>query len=112
VTIWLDNHLSPALARWIAQEFNEPCVQIRDVGLGRATDNEVFAAAKLSARAFLTKDRDFVDLAVRVGPPPGVVLLAIGNTSTSHIKTLRDQLSEALKLIAAGERLVEISGGS
>ena len=34
--IWLDNHLSPALARWIAAEFGEPCVQIRDLDLARA----------------------------------------------------------------------------
>jgi len=26
VTIWLDNHLAPALARWIADEFGEPCI--------------------------------------------------------------------------------------
>jgi predicted nuclease of predicted toxin-antitoxin system len=51
VTVWLDNHLSPALARWIATEFGEPCVQVRDLGLERADDREIFAAAKASAAA-------------------------------------------------------------
>jgi predicted nuclease of predicted toxin-antitoxin system len=109
VTIWLDNHLSSALARWIGEEFGEPCLQVRDLGLERASDAQIFAAAKSAARAFVTKDRDFVELVVRLGPPPGIIILSIGNTSTAHIRaTLRGQLAEALRLIESGERLVEI----
>lgn len=60
MTIWLDNHLSPALARWTAVEFGEPCVQVRDLGVARAPDSAIFAAARrLGATAFVTKDRDF-----------------------------------------------------
>jgi predicted nuclease of predicted toxin-antitoxin system len=106
----LDNHLSPALARWIGEEFGEPCIQVRDLGLARASDAEIFAA-KSAARAFVTKDRDFVELVVRLGPPPGIILLSLGNTSTAHVRaTLREQLAEALRLVESGERLVEIGG--
>jgi predicted nuclease of predicted toxin-antitoxin system len=109
VTIWLDNHLSPALARWIASEFGEPCIQVRDLGLARALDREIFSAARSAARAFVTKDRDFAELVARLGPPPGIILLSCGNTSTAYIRsTLRDQLAEALSLTAASEPLVEI----
>ena len=111
MTIWLDNHLSPALARWIAAEFGEPCIQVRDVGLARALDREIFASARNAARALVTKDRDFAELVVRLGPPPGIILLSCGNTSTAHIRNvLRDQLAEALRLVGAGEPLVEIGG--
>jgi predicted nuclease of predicted toxin-antitoxin system len=51
VTIWLDNHLSPALAAWIASEFGEPCVQGPGRGLARAADKDVFAAARALTRA-------------------------------------------------------------
>jgi predicted nuclease of predicted toxin-antitoxin system len=109
VTIWLDNHLSPALARWIASEFGEPCIQVRDIGLAHALDREIFTAARSAARALVTKDRDSAELVVRLGPPPGIILLSCGNTSTAHIRnTLRDQLAEALRLVGAGEPLVEI----
>jgi predicted nuclease of predicted toxin-antitoxin system len=113
VTVWLDNHLSPALARWIAAEFGEACVQVRDLGLARASDREMFSAAKAAARALVSKDRDFAELVTRLGPPPGIVLLACGNTSTAFIRgKLRDQLAEALRLVGAGEPLVEIGVAS
>jgi predicted nuclease of predicted toxin-antitoxin system len=40
--IWLDNHLSPQLATWIAGEFGEPSIQIRDAGLAQAEDKNIF----------------------------------------------------------------------
>jgi predicted nuclease of predicted toxin-antitoxin system len=111
VTVWLDNHLSPALARWIAEEFGEPCLQVRDLGLARAADNAIFMAARLAATVFVTKDRDFAELVERLGTPPGVVLLSCGNTSTAYLRdVLGARLGEALTLIRAGEPLVEIGG--
>lgn len=62
MTIWLDNHLSPALATWIASEFGQPCVQVRDLGLARTADKVIFDAARAAASVFITKDRDFVEL--------------------------------------------------
>lgn len=109
MTIWLDNHLSPALAKWIAAEFGEPCVQVRDLGMARASDRDIFSAAKAATSVLVTKDRDFAELVSRLGPPPAIILLSCGNTSTTYLRTiLRDQLAQALALIRAGERLVEI----
>ena len=46
-----------------------------------------------------------------MGPPPGIILLTCGNTSTAYLRdTLRDQLAQALALIRASEPLVEIGG--
>lgn len=109
MTIWLDNHLSPALATWIAAEFGETCVQVRDVGLARASDKAIFDAARAAASVFITKDRDFAELVTRLGPPPSIVLLSCGNTSNAYLRTmLRDQLVAALALARGGEPLVEI----
>ena len=109
MTIWLDNHLSPALARWIADEFAEPCVQVRDLGLSRAADMTIFSAARQSANTLITKDRDFAELVARLGPPPGIILLSCGNTSTAYLKDMmRDQLAQALSLVRSGEAIVEI----
>ena len=109
MTIWLDNHLSPALARWIEVSCGVPCRQVRDLGLARATDREIFDAARGVARVVMTKDRDFAELVARLGPPPGIILLAMGNTSTTRAAgVLATALPEALKLIEKGEPLVEI----
>jgi predicted nuclease of predicted toxin-antitoxin system len=103
--------LSPALAAWIASEFGEPCVQVRDLGMARAADKDIFDAARVAASVFITKDRDFAELVTRLGPPPSVVLLSCGNTSNVYLRTmLRDQLAAALALARGGEPLVEIGG--
>ncbi len=111
--IWLDNHLSPALAVWIDAEFKKPCAHIRDLGLARAADTQIFQQAKTEATTLITKDRDFADLVNRLGPPPAIILLTMGNTSTAALRvTLQDKLRIAFDLITAGEPLVEIGGAS
>jgi len=111
VTIWLDNHLSPALAGWIETEFGEPAVQIRDLGLARADDADIFRQARTAARILITKDRDFAELVLRLGAPPAIILLALGNTSTAHLRSvLQTRLPMALELATRGEPLIEIAG--
>ncbi len=61
--IWVDAHLSPAIATWITTNFNITAQALRDVGLRDAEDPEIFAAAKTAEVTVLTKDSDFVDLA-------------------------------------------------
>jgi predicted nuclease of predicted toxin-antitoxin system len=109
VAIWLDNHLSPKLARWIANTFGEPCVQVRDLGLQRASDRVLFEAAREEKAVLITKDRDFVDLVTRLGPPPAILLLSFDNTSTAHVRAMMEShLAQALLLVRSGEALVEI----
>lgn len=111
--IWLDNHLSPALARWISTEFKHECVVVRDLGLSRASDLAIFKGARDVASVFVTKDRDFAELVDRLGPPPAILLLTCGNTSTANLKVLlQDRLPAALAMIGGGEPLVEIGGDS
>jgi len=38
VIIWLDAHISPSIARWIAETFAVECVSARDLGLRDALD--------------------------------------------------------------------------
>lgn len=109
--IWIDAHLSPAIATWITATFQIPAQALRDVGLRDAEDAEIFEAAKSQNIIFITKDSDFVDLINRFGQPPQIILLTCGNTSNARLKEiLSSKLSEALALLNSGEPLVEISG--
>ena len=111
MNIWLDNHLSPALAAWITDEFNHPTLVVRDVGLARAADIDIFQRAREIGAALMTKDRDFAELVDRLGAPPAIILLTCGNTSTAHLRVLlRERLPAAIALVEAGEALVEIGG--
>jgi predicted nuclease of predicted toxin-antitoxin system len=108
--IWLDAQLSPAIAAWISMQYAVPAVTLRDLGLRDATDREIFFAARASDAIVMSKDSDFVRLLEEYGPPPKVIWLTCGNTSNARLKEiLTETLEKALKLLQAGERLVEIN---
>lgn len=110
-TIWIDAHLSPMIAIWIADTFGVTAVALRDIGLRDAEDPEIFEVAKAQGAIFMTKDRDFVDLVDRLGAPPQIIWLTCGNTSNARLREmLSATLLEALELLQSGEKLVEISG--
>ncbi|KKJ00674.1 DUF5615 family PIN-like protein [Prochlorothrix hollandica] len=110
-TIWIDAHLSPAIAIWITNTFGITALALRDLGLRDAEDPEIFEAAKAQGVIFMTKDSDFVDLVERMGSPPQIIWLTCGNTSNGRLmEILSSVLPETLKLLSSGEKLVEISG--
>jgi predicted nuclease of predicted toxin-antitoxin system len=111
MTIWVDAHLSPAIAIWITTTFGITALALRDVGLRDAEDPEIFEVAKATGVIFITKDSDFADLVDRLGTPPQVIWLICGNTSNARLKEiLNSTLPEALELLRSGEALVEIRG--
>jgi predicted nuclease of predicted toxin-antitoxin system len=111
MTIWIDAHLSPAIAPWISKTFNINAFALRDLGLRDAEDPEIFEAGKAQQIIFMTKDSDFVDLVERLGSPPQIIWLTFGNTSNVQLREiLTATLPRALEILATGESLVEISG--
>lgn len=107
--IWLDAQLSPRLALWITQNLGVETWGVRDRNLRDATDEEIFAAAREADVIFVTKDKDFAEMLLRLGPPPKVIWLRCGNTSESRLKELFSKhLADALGLFESGESLVEI----
>ena len=110
--IWLDAQLSPSVAAWleesegVAEAF---AIQL-DPTLRSARDAEVFSKAGEAGAVVMTKDRDFVDLLGRLGPPPQVIWVTCGNTSNRTMRRiLSSALPDAIALLRKGEPLVEIS---
>ena len=111
MTVWLDAHLSPRLARWMGERFGVNVFPLRDLGLRDASDEKIYLAARSSGAVVLTKDADFLKLLDRFGSPPQVIWLTCGNTSEDSLKELLSQhLDQALQLLRSGERMVEIGG--
>lgn len=107
--IWLDAQLSPALAPWIQEQFGISCFAVRDLGLRDAEDPVIFHQAKEADAIVMTKDRDFVELLLRFGPPPRILWLTCGNTSNQNIKAiLNSVLRDALPLLSNETPMVEI----
>jgi predicted nuclease of predicted toxin-antitoxin system len=108
--IWVDAQLSPALAPWLTETFGLEAYSARFLGLQATKDQEIFSAARSTRTVVLTKDRDFVLLVERFGPPPQVVWVTCGNTSNERLrKVLATSFPQALELLKGGEPVVEIS---
>jgi len=109
MTIWVDAHLSPRIARWISANFPVTTHPLREIGLRDAEDDDIFAAARAAGVTVLTKDSDFVRLLEQHGSPPKILWLTCGNTSDPSLQQILGRhLSTALSLIDGGEDLVEI----
>lgn len=108
--IWIDAQLSPQIALWISDNFEFEAIAVCELGLRDAEDIEIFNSARDENAIVLTKDRDFLDLLGRFGPPPKVIWLTCGNTSNEVLEhILRKTLSDAVELLTRGEAIVEIS---
>ena len=106
--IWIDAQLSPVISFWINSAFEIEAYAVNTLGLRDAEDQHIFREARLANAVVLTKDRDFVDLLDRFGPPPKVIWLTCGNTSNTRLKEILSiHLREALELLKH-EDLVEI----
>jgi predicted nuclease of predicted toxin-antitoxin system len=106
---WVDAQLAAALAPWLTEAFGIEAYSARFLGLQRAKDKEIFVAARDAGAVVLTKDRDFVALVERLGPPPQVVWITCGNTSNLRLReVLTESFPKAMELIRRGEWIVEI----
>lgn len=111
MNIWIDAQLSPGLTTWLGQGFGVQAVAVRDLDLAGADDETIFAAARQARAIVITKDRDFVNLLDRHGPPPQIIWLTCGNTSEQHLRSiLKAHFQTVLRLLQTGEAMVEISG--
>ena len=109
MTFWLDAQLSPAMPAWIKQRFGIDTFHLAELGLRDAEDLAIFQAARQANVVLVTKDVDFEELVLRLGPPPQIVRLTCGNTSNEALKRIFEtSLAETIKLLEAGEPLVEI----
>ncbi|HEY5047414.1 MAG TPA: DUF5615 family PIN-like protein [Rhizomicrobium sp.] len=107
--IWLDAHLLPLLAAWITQNFGIDAAALRDLGLERARDRDIFDAARRTDVVLITKDADFVAILERLGPPPRVIWLTCGNTTNANLKLLLGHnLRQSIEPLERGEPLVEL----
>lgn len=111
MNIWIDAQLSPAIAAWINRNKGIPSTAVRDLGLRDAKDSEIFRAAREANAVVMTKDSDFPWLLSKYGPPPKILWITCGNTSNENLqRILSATLDDALRLLEAGEDMVEITG--
>ena len=101
---------APGLASWIIDTFGVDARAVRQLSLRNAKDSEIYRAAREVGAVIMTKDSDFVTLLEQIGPPPQILWITCGNTSTARLREfLNSTLLIAVALLERGEPLVEIS---
>ncbi|HKP77409.1 MAG TPA: DUF5615 family PIN-like protein [Longimicrobiaceae bacterium] len=75
-----DQNLSWKLVRVLADAY-EGCAHVRNLGMAEASDTEIWSYAAQTGFTVVTKDSDFLQRSLRLGFPPKVVWLRLGNCS-------------------------------
>ncbi len=85
------------------------CLPIRDLNLHRASDVEIFMAARGAGAVVVTKDGDFAALVGQQGPPPQILHVTCGNTSNARLREVVEAgWATVLIMLERGEPLVEL----
>jgi len=85
VKLLLDANLSRLLIPRISESFPDSS-HVALLGLGEATDDEVWSYALDQGFVIVSKDEDFHQRALVSGPPPKVIWVRLGNCTTSDIE--------------------------
>lgn len=96
----LDENLSHRLIPALHAHF-PGSTHVRLIGLARASDSDIWEFARGNGFAIVSMDADFYDLSVLRGPPPKVIWLQAGNTSTSFVQDLLIRRSDMLREFAS-----------
>jgi predicted nuclease of predicted toxin-antitoxin system len=87
VRLLFDQNLSYRLVE-ILREIYPDSAHVRDIGLSRAGDDEVWAHARTHGFTIVSKDSDFHQRSLVEGFPPKVVWVQRGNCTTAEAAAL------------------------
>jgi predicted nuclease of predicted toxin-antitoxin system len=82
-----DQNLSHKLVAELAAEF-PGSAHVRNFGLEKAADAQVWSHAAANGFAIVSKDVDFQQRALLLGHPPKVIWIRLGNCLTASVATL------------------------
>lgn len=90
-----DHNLSPSLAS-ILQDIYPNSLHVYAIGMEESDDSVVWEYARTNGFVIVTKDADYLIIGARLGHPPKVVRIGLGNCPTAVVADLlrvhRDEL--------------------
>lgn len=93
--IWIDVHISPAIAKWMKDFTGEEVRSAYSLSIQNLVDLEVYRLAKSRGNIILiSKASDFPELISRIGSPPKLITIRKGNCNN---KTLWEFLKPSIK---------------
>ena len=78
--IWLDNNISPIIAKWMSEETGWVVKSSYMLQLHFKTDMQLYEEARKNGNVIImSKDADLPEIITRLGSPPKLINLKIGN---------------------------------
>ena len=104
----VDNQLPIALARFLAGRGCD-CDHVMDLGLGSATDSVIWRYAHQHELIVISKDEDFLYLAMRPEDKARLVWVRLGNCRNQVLlATFERSWPRIEALLNAGDRVIEL----
>jgi predicted nuclease of predicted toxin-antitoxin system len=103
--IWLDTNISPAIAKWMNEYTGFLVKSSYSLSLHHKTDIEIYQLARTHGKVILlSKDADFPELISRLGAPPKLISLKIGNCDNRTLwEFILPNIKNALHLLMTSD---------
>lgn len=76
-------------------------MHVKDIDMEKSSDSEIWEYAKKRELIIVSKDSDFHQKSFLYGPPPKVIWIEKGNSSTKEIIALIEKSVEQIKSFAS-----------
>ena len=102
---WLDENISPIIAKWLTDEINVNCISFHFLKFTKTPDVEVYERARSKKRVIIiSKDSDFRELVAWRGTPPKLVFIKFGNCSNKKVyEQLKSKIYDAVEHLIYGD---------
>lgn len=109
--IWLDVQISPIIAKWMAEYTGLVVKSSFVLGYKTTTDLTIYQLAKMHGKVILiSKDADFTEIITRLGSPPKLITIKIGNCDNRTLwQLLQNHINRAIHTLLVDDvNIVEI----
>lgn len=103
-----DQNLSKHLVRLLADIYPDSA-HVRPLGLSEASDHVIFNFAAREGFTVVTKDSDYQQLGMLLGPPPKVIWIRLGNCQVEALEALLRQGLPAIQEFHAKAELAVLA---
>jgi predicted nuclease of predicted toxin-antitoxin system len=106
VKFLVDVNLPPRLCQWLGSH-GHPATHLAELLALQMPDTEVWKRAATYGEVLVSKDGDFYERALIQGPPPQVLLVAVGNCGNDDLFKMLEVSWQRIELeLEAGARLL------
>ena len=101
--IWLDVHISSAIAKWMKDYTGISVKSAYILSLHQLDDIEIYKKAKKQGKVIIiSKDADFPELISRLGAPPKLINIKIGNCDNRALwRFLESRIKQAVEILSS-----------